>query len=191
MGHRPGHIFHPTEGRSGAILFGHGPVFRDFNFAQDEEAAARVISMNIPLILVPYDAARNIVITDADLSELVSAGGSSKWVAESAAGWLSYWKDDKGQAGFYPFDLAAAAYVLHPELFHCANVDARASRDTTLWNSWLFSTRSLLVGPARQNQRPTTEHTQVIYCPETQANLRTISIAELVNVKQRRNAPEK
>lgn len=184
MGHRPGHIFHPTEGRSGAILFGHGPIFRDFNFAQDEEAVARVVAMNVPLILVPYDAARNIIITDADLSELVSAGGASQWVAERATRWLSFWKDDIGQAGFYPFDLAAAAYVLHPELFQCADVDARATRDSTLWNSWLFSTRGLLIGPSRQNQRPNAERAQVIYCPETQPNLKTILIAGLVNVNQ-------
>jgi hypothetical protein len=32
MGRRPGHVFHPAEGAGGGLLFGHGPVFRDFNF---------------------------------------------------------------------------------------------------------------------------------------------------------------
>ena len=41
MGRRPGHVFHPTEGRSSSgILFGHGPIFRDFNFAKDRTSAA-------------------------------------------------------------------------------------------------------------------------------------------------------
>ena len=42
MGRRPGHLFHPAEGEGkGGILFGHGPVFSDFNFEQDRVAAIR------------------------------------------------------------------------------------------------------------------------------------------------------
>lgn len=44
MGRRQGHLFHPAEGEGHGILFGHGPVFRDFNFDQDREAAARVLT---------------------------------------------------------------------------------------------------------------------------------------------------
>ncbi|MBC7737080.1 MAG: nucleoside hydrolase, partial [Candidatus Saccharibacteria bacterium] len=29
MGHRPGHLFHPTEGGGSGAIFGHGPIFRD------------------------------------------------------------------------------------------------------------------------------------------------------------------
>lgn len=32
IGRRPGHRFHPSENRAaGAMLFGHGPIFRDLN----------------------------------------------------------------------------------------------------------------------------------------------------------------
>jgi inosine-uridine nucleoside N-ribohydrolase len=40
MGRTPGHLFHPSEGAGGGLLFGHGPVFRDFNFDQDPNAVA-------------------------------------------------------------------------------------------------------------------------------------------------------
>jgi len=43
MGRRAGHLFHPAEGRgTGGMLLGHGPVFSDFNFEQDPDAAAAV-----------------------------------------------------------------------------------------------------------------------------------------------------
>ena len=60
MGRRPGHIFHPAEGADGGRLFGHGPVFRDFNFALDPDAVSRVLALNVPISFVPYDAARGI-----------------------------------------------------------------------------------------------------------------------------------
>jgi purine nucleosidase len=44
MGRRPGHRFHPAEGMGrGGMLFGHGPVFTDFNFDQDRAAAVSVL----------------------------------------------------------------------------------------------------------------------------------------------------
>jgi Inosine-uridine preferring nucleoside hydrolase len=30
MGRRPGHVFHPSEGNGTGVLFGHGPIVRDF-----------------------------------------------------------------------------------------------------------------------------------------------------------------
>ena len=49
MGRRPGHLFHPTEGHgAGAILFGHGPVFRDLNLVEDPSAAAAILARRVP-----------------------------------------------------------------------------------------------------------------------------------------------
>jgi purine nucleosidase len=46
MGRRPGHVFHPAEGKSSSgILFGHGPVFRDFNFSKDQTSASIVFGL--------------------------------------------------------------------------------------------------------------------------------------------------
>src|SRR5262249_8144444 len=60
MGRRPGHLFHPTEGRGSGILFGHGPVFRDFNFDKDRIAAAEILAHGIPITLLPYEGARRV-----------------------------------------------------------------------------------------------------------------------------------
>ena len=130
MGRRPGHLFHPAEGAGGGILFGHGPVFRDFNFDQDRQAATTVIAMGLPTTLVPYEVARQVMLGDADLGRMDAAGNPAAWVARRARGWLDFWQEDIGREGFYPFDLLAAAYVVEPRLFDCAQAHAWVSQDS-------------------------------------------------------------
>lgn len=142
MGRRPGHIFHPAEGAGGGMLFGHGPVFRDFNFARDSGAAAQVLAMNLPMTFVPYDAARAIELTAEDLDRLKI---SLPWIVERSRGWLDYWRTDIGRRGFYPFDLIAAAYLVEPSWLRCTPVRAWVGRDDTLFLPW--APRALLVEP--------------------------------------------
>jgi purine nucleosidase len=130
MGRRPGHVFHPAEGAGGGMLFGHGPVFRDFNFEMDMPAATRILALGLPLTLVPYDAARRIEISAADLDRLAAAGGATAWVAERSRDWLAYWRADIGRQGFSPFDALAAAYVIEPRQFGCAEVHAWVGEDS-------------------------------------------------------------
>src|SRR5262249_10450919 len=122
MGRREGHLFHPSEGRGRGMLFGHGPVFRDFNYAQDPQGAEDVLRSGVPLTMVPYDAARRLVLSASDLDSLAAAGGASAWVASQSRQWLEYWRQDVGLDGFYPFDLVAAAFLLRPDMFRCADV---------------------------------------------------------------------
>ena len=133
MGRRPGHLFHPAEGARGGAWLGHGPIFRDFNFALDTHAAARVLAMSLPLTLVPYDAARGVAITVADLDRL---DASIPWLVQRARGWLEYWRTDMGRLGFFPFDLLAAAYVVDPSAFRCTGVRAEVREDDTLVIPW-------------------------------------------------------
>jgi inosine-uridine nucleoside N-ribohydrolase len=140
MGRRPGHIFHPAEGARGGMFFGHGPVFRDFNFALDPGAAAQVLAMNLPMSLVPYDAARGVELTAEDLDRLQI---SLPWIVERSRGWLDYWRTDIGRAGFYPFDLIAAAYVVEPSLLRCVSARAWVGQDDTLF----WSPEALLIEP--------------------------------------------
>lgn len=129
MGRRPGHVFHPAEGGNGGSFLGHGPIFRDFNFAMDAAAATRIVETGVPLTLVPYDAARRIEISAADLDRLAAAGGAAAWVAGRSRDWLAYWQKDIGRQGFSPFDLLAAAYVVDPRQFGCAEVQAWIGED--------------------------------------------------------------
>jgi inosine-uridine nucleoside N-ribohydrolase len=164
MGRRPGHLFHPAEGEGkGGILFGHGPVFRDFNFEHDREAATLVLGMKLPTTLVPYDAARQFVLTAADVARLERRGGAEAWVAERARDWLDYWNEDIGLPGFYPFDLLAGAYMLAPERFDCAEAEAWISRDRRLWGL-LWGPWAVLVTPKGSGMAEARAHGPVVYC---------------------------
>jgi len=165
MGRQMGHLFHPTEGARGAILFGHGPVFRDFNFEMDREATAEVLAMGLAQTFVPYEVARTAEIGDRDIDRLEAAGGASARVAALSRSWLEHWQQEIGRGGFYPFDLFAAAYVVDPELFRCADVHAWIGRDPLMFVPFLRPTALMVT------QNPTSiADPQVVgsgvYCPE-------------------------
>jgi purine nucleosidase len=132
MGRRPGHIFHPAEGSGSGRFLGHGPVFRDFNVAMDGGAVEAIVSTGIPIVLVPYEAAREVEIEGADLDRIAEGGPAGGWVARRARDWLEYWNRDIGRAGFYPFDLVAAYFLTEPERFACADVRLEVRRDRTV-----------------------------------------------------------
>ncbi len=166
MGHRPGHLFHPSEASGRGMLLGHGPIFRDLNFAKDAIAARSVLQMRLPITLVPYDAARHVRITADDLDRLARLGPAFAWAAGRARGWLNYWQSDIGQPGFYPFDWVAAAVVAVPERFGCALANAWIADE---WAFWLYPRKSLLVGPATAGNA--TAKARVIYCPRADPSL--------------------
>ncbi len=174
MGHRPGHLFHPTEGKGTGTGFGHGPIFRDLNLSVDPDATRAVLGLSLPMTLIPYDAARATLITGSELDALALQGPPEAWVAQTARAWLTFWNEDVGLPGFYPFDWVAAAYLTNPGQFNCAIVDARMARE---WTFWLMPHDSLIVEPlvgpgARAGP-------DVTYCPETSEALQGILTAPL------------
>jgi hypothetical protein len=85
-------------------------------------------------------------------------------VAARSRGWLEFWNDVVGLPGFYPFDLLAAAYVLEPERFHCA--------DSATWIApapdlagWLHSPVAVLVGLSRERPPRVRVDGRALYCP--------------------------
>jgi inosine-uridine nucleoside N-ribohydrolase len=167
MGRRPGHVFHPAEGRnSSAVLFGHGPIFRDFNFSKDRTSASIVLRLVERISLTPYAAAREVTLTRRDLARLKGGPGAAAWLAEKAGPWLDYWESDIGLPGFYPFDALAALYVLHPRQFNCVKTAAWIAEDDRLplpWRVALGST-GLLVGWDSDRPRITRASGSVTYC---------------------------
>lgn len=159
MGRRAGHLFHPSEGSGRGFLLGHGPVFRDFNFAADPEAVRAVIPMRLPLTLIPYDAAISVEVTAEDLDRLASQDKAGSWIADRSRGWLEYWRTDVGRAGFYPFDAMAAAYVIEPSLFRCAGVQAWTGTDPLMFVP-LLRPEALLVA-----QEEAEHGSPARYCP--------------------------
>ncbi|MEX1155067.1 nucleoside hydrolase [Parvibaculum sp.] len=163
MGRRPGHLFHPTEGRGTGILFGHGPVFRDFNFDKDRAAAREIVAMKLPVTLIPYEAARHVRLAAADLAALEEAGGAAAWVAQRARGWLSYWANIVGLDGFYPFDALAAVYAIEPELFDCADAGVWIAKDARRGRG-RFGPESLLAGLESERAEKPLASGSAYYC---------------------------
>lgn len=180
MGRRPGHLFHPAEGAGGGILFGHGPVFRDFNFAQDREAAARVIAAGVPLTLVPYEAAREVTLGAEALERIARASRGGAWVVDRSRGWLEYWREDVGRPGFYPFDLVGAAWVAEPGLFDCAATEVWVGKDARLWGL-LGRPQALMAGPGRDPSAQPRAIGRALYCPELRPAIRGRLLAALTS----------
>jgi purine nucleosidase len=181
MGRRPGHLFHPAEGRSArGMLFGHGPVFRDFNFDKDRAAATAILSMGLPITLIPYEAARALSLTRTTLEQMRERNGASRWIADRADPWLAFWNDAIGLPGFYPFDALAAAYRLEPKLFRCAFVSAWISKDSALWHI-LSDPPALLVGPERDRPGDFSASGTVHYCPSINPGLHDWLVAKLLS----------
>jgi inosine-uridine nucleoside N-ribohydrolase/uncharacterized membrane protein YdjX (TVP38/TMEM64 family) len=177
MGRRPGHLFHPTEGSGSGTLLGHGPIFRDFNFVKDSEAASSVLAMRLPITLIPYDAGRRVVLTAPDLERIGQSGRTMSWISAQSQDWLTFWRRDIGAAGFSPFDLVAAVYFLEPMLFKCAGVRVVVGIDHALWTSRLWTTKALLV-EARDDS------SSVIYCPDAASGLKS-RLVDLLTAKRR------
>src|SRR3954447_21329931 len=69
-------------------------------------------------------------------------------------GWLRFWEEDGGLEGFYLFDLVAAAYLLRPALFNCADAQAWAAPDDRLRHVLPASDALLLGVPSEMPVRP-------------------------------------
>jgi purine nucleosidase len=162
MGRRPGHIFHPLEGSGHGMLFGHGPVFRDFNLVQDPETTGLILAMDIPLVLVPYEAARELEVEARHLDQMRSVGVAGRWVAERARSWLEYWESGIGRSGFFPFDLVAAAFVVEPHRFRCAEVAVELGRDDAV--HFPFSRMPALLVEARHDAGAPAGPPAHLYC---------------------------
>lgn len=100
MGHQPGHLFHPTEGKGTGAAFGHGPILRDLNLSVDPDATRAVLAMQLPMTLIPHDSARGTLITGADLDQFARFSPSHAWVVQTARNWLAFWNADEGCPGF-------------------------------------------------------------------------------------------
>lgn len=173
MGRRPGHRFHPTEGKSsGAMLFGHGPVFSDFNFALDPRAAAAVVGAAVPLTLIPYEAARDVLLGADDLDRIARGGALGAWVVERSRPWFAQWRVSIGLDGFYPFDLVAALYLVAPERFACARVSAWVGRDRK--RSIFEWSDALLVAQHEPPDEDAVAKTAVIYCTDVRARVEDV-----------------
>jgi len=125
--------------------------------------------MGLPITLVPYEAARGVTIGPDILARMSDHGGSSAWVAQHARPWLSYWREDIGREGFYPFDLIAASYVVQPSLLRCAELPIAVEDDTWLFG-WL-GYRGLFVATEKQSDSHPYATGSALYCPKVSEDM--------------------
>ena len=181
MGQRRGHVFHPVEGGTADMLLGHGPVFQDFNFVKDHTAAAELVALGLPMTLIPYEAASEVALTERDLDAMRRAGAGARWVAERSRGWLAFWRDDIRQPGFFPFDLVAADYLLHPQLFRCAEVSPSIEPHSWFWR-WRLGTSGLFVDQRSEDGGDDPLH-RTVYCPSLGAGWHAATLADLTRAR--------
>lgn len=163
MGRRPGHRFHLSENRGvSAMLFGHGPIFRDLNAVMDSAAVKAVLGSGVSIVLVPYAAARQVSLHSQDLDRIAGMGAAGLWVSDRSRSWLRWWRREVGLDGFYPFDLMAAAYVRDARHFRCARVSAWVGDDAQF--GWFSGGPALLVSQAPHPLVPSALTTDVQYC---------------------------
>lgn len=147
-GQRPGQVF-----SVGSTPFLH---LHDLNVRKDPDAFDTVLRSGIPLHLIPFEAAQQVVVTDRDLHTLKSYGTLDAWIASRSVPWLTFWEETFGAHGFHPFDALAVAYLLHPDQFTCRTTPAQIIR-----RHGLFVVRDTLeVAPSMASQ------SVVRYCSE-------------------------
>ncbi len=118
-GQRPGHVFHPANAAGGAILFDHGVRFTDLNFRKDVDAFETILRLQVPLTLLPYEIAENVIVSSDDVKRLSRGTSIARWLARQSKEWLDFWKTTFGRDGFFPFDSLAVGYAIVPDQFTC------------------------------------------------------------------------
>ncbi len=121
---RPGEMFHPGPN--------HWVHFRDFNICLGETAVETVMKSLVPLVLMPFNTARQVTVTARDMDKVKASGSLGAWLADRSRGWLRYWREDIERRGFSPFDSLAVAYAADGSGFTCREVPAEVR------TNWLF-----------------------------------------------------
>lgn len=97
-----------------------GPI-RDFNFAKDPVSAEAVMQSGIPIVLAPFELSVQAVVTPRHLETIRSRKtASAKYLFDKSRNWVRFWmKNFPQDGGFHPWDSAAIASLIHPELLKC------------------------------------------------------------------------
>jgi inosine-uridine nucleoside N-ribohydrolase len=95
-----------------------GPV-RDFNFENDVRAAQLALEAGVPTVLAGFELTSQVVITERDLTTIAARGTAvADYLHRNSIDWVRYWtRTFPVDTGFHPWDSAAIAWMLHPELF--------------------------------------------------------------------------
>ena len=95
-----------------------GPV-RDFNFENDVRAAEVLLDTAVPVVMAGFELSSRVTITEADLVAIRNKGtASGDYLHRNSLDWLRHWtRTFPADNGFHPWDSAAIAWFLRPELY--------------------------------------------------------------------------
>ncbi|MGY5450175.1 nucleoside hydrolase [Agarivorans sp. MS3-6] len=97
--------------------------FRDLNFEADVSAYKVLLDSPLSITLVPYEACNSFWIKQHDLLAMLNTSQVAGYLAKKSEPWLLEWELVFGAAGFNPFDLIAAAYVINAAWFSAEQWD--------------------------------------------------------------------
>jgi len=117
----------------------------DLNFREDVLAFQSLIDSNIAITLLPFEVAKQVIITRFDLQVSDQTSDLFNWLSGKSDMWLTFWLNGFGLNGFYPFDLLAVAYAMDSKLFNCEYVNLEIIYRRSLF---LTSRSNLVVSPS-------------------------------------------
>lgn len=143
--------------------------FRNYNATADTKAVAALMRADIERVIIPIDAGRNAMITNAHLDAVAQGSDDAKWLAGFSRGWVQTWRERIREKGAFPHDSVAIAYLAHPDLFDCQSTLGRFA-----WRHSFFNEKSALrIADDIKDGRPIT------YCGAIKPGLRDLLIAAI------------
>ena len=94
-------------------------VMDELNFSCDPHASCNVLKYGKNVSVITGNNCLKVLFTkDEYKRELFTREeGIAKYIRERTDYWFGYNEEDYGIGGFYNWDVTAAAYLMHPELF--------------------------------------------------------------------------
>ncbi len=92
----------------------------ELNFSCDPEASCRVLTEGRNVSVITGNNCLKVLFTKEEYRRRLFAGSSptGAYIREKTDDWFHYNEEDYGIKGFYNWDVTAAVYLMHPELFH-------------------------------------------------------------------------
>jgi inosine-uridine nucleoside N-ribohydrolase len=129
------------------IRFGAGNWLRihDANVWKDPAAVDMVLRSQIPLLLVPISASRNLTINETDLRQLKAGDAAAQYLSRRSGSWLWFWRAIVRDEGGPVFDALGVIAVVNPQAICFETRFAEVTSDRVL-----IASRSRLSGRARR-----------------------------------------
>lgn len=94
-------------------------VMNELNFSCDPAAARTVLTKGQNVSVITGNNCLKVLFTKQEYRERFSGkeNRAAAYIMEKTGDWFGYNDEDYGIPGFYNWDVTAAAYLMHPELF--------------------------------------------------------------------------